>query len=524
MKISNVNEMRNLDSLAGVEYNIHPEILMENAGHASYYVILKEIGIKNKNFVIFCGVGNNGGDGLVVARKIHSSGGMVTVFILGDRLKFKGAAKQNLDIIEKIKIKTFDLYDISDAKAYMQNAHAIVDAIFGTGLDRDVNGLYKKVITLINQSQKKIFSIDIPSGVNGDTGQIMGAAIKADYTITFGLPKIGNLLYPGFEQCGKLYVTHISFPPDLQNRDNIKIAINQPKIIPEKTNQSKKGNYSKALFITGSSDYQDESYFAALSFLKAGGGLSFLAAPDDISNLITNKERKIVYLPQKKSKTGNISFENKQQLLEISEKSDMVILGPGLSLNDDTKKLARELCMEIQKPLMISGDSILAVVDNLYCIKNRNNPTILIINQIEMALLTKQKIQAVLKNKINVLQCITSQLNAFIVLKEAHSLIGYPDKKVLVNLSGNSSKENIESADILTGVIGAMIGIGFPIDAAVPMGVFIHGFATNLAAQKKGKVNPTASDIMEFLSHAIKNYHKNFHSITDNFYQKIYII
>ena len=282
MKICNVNEMRNLDRRAIKEYGITQEILMENAGQASYFTILQEFGIENKNFVCFCGVGNNGGDGLVVARKIYSNGGKVTVFILGDRSKFQGAAKQNFDIINKLQIEVIDLQDVSLALETVRSSDAIIDAIFGTGLDRDIKGKYKDIINMINASQKTVFSIDIPSGINGDTGQVMGTAVKAHYTTTFGLPKIGNLLYPGFDSVGKLYVTHISFPPVMQNSDQLKITTNDPRPIPVRSKNTHKGNYGKVLFIAGASNYLGAPYFSALSFLKAGGGLSYLATPENL--------------------------------------------------------------------------------------------------------------------------------------------------------------------------------------------------------------------------------------------------
>ncbi|MBN2350647.1 MAG: NAD(P)H-hydrate dehydratase [Bacteroidales bacterium] len=524
MKISNVNEMRHLDHQATSEYGIPQEILMENAGQAAYYTILKETGIRNKNFVVFCGVGNNGGDGLVVARKIHSSGGNVTVFIIGDRSKYIGASKQNCSIVEKIQINVFDLQDISITKHIVQSADVIVDAIFGTGLDREVKGIQKDAIALINESHKTVFSLDIPSGVNGNTGEMMGATVKADYTITFGLPKLGNLLYPGFEQCGKLYVTHISFPPVLQNADVLKIAVNQPKPIPLRKKECHKGDFGKTLFIAGSSNYLGAPYFAALSFLKAGGGLSFLATPEIISAFIGNKGSEIVFIPQKNTVSGSISLDNKRQLLEFSEKADMVVIGPGLSLNNETQTLVRELCREIRKTLLIDGDGITAVAKDLDCIIKRSAPTILTPHAGEMASITKLNTEVLFKDKINVLQDTCHKLNSTIVLKGAHSLIGYPDKKIFVNLSGNPGMASAGSGDVLTGVIAAMSCLGFSTEDAVRMGVFIHGFAGDLAVKDKGEDGILASDIMEQLPVAMKSFRENIHSLTNDFYQNIYVI
>lgn len=506
------------------KYGIPQEILMENAGQAAYYTILNEFGIKNKNFVVFCGVGNNGGDGLVVARKIHSSGGHVTVFIIGDSAKYKGAAKQNFDIVEKIQIKLFHLQDVSLARDAVQSADAIIDAIFGTGLDREVNTIYKDAITVINESQKTVFSLDIPSGVHGDSGQVMGTAVKANYTVTFGLPKTGNLLYPGFELCGKLYVTHISFPAVLQNRKDLLVAVNTPKPFPDRKNNSHKKKYGKTLFIAGASNYMGAPYIAASLFLKAGGGLLYLATPENMPSFIGNKANEMVFIPQKRTDSGSISYQNKQQLLELAEKVDMVVINPGLSLNEETQLLGKELCVEIQKPLLIDGDGISALANNLDCIVKRDFPTVLTPHTGEIAALTKQKPDDILQNKIDILQDTCQKLNAIIVMKEAHTLIGYPDKRVLINFSGNSGMASTGSDDILTGVIAAMARLGFTIDDAVRMGVFVHGYAGDLAAQQKGEDGLIAGDIMEQLPAALRTMREDFESLTKNFYHSIHVI
>lgn len=524
MKVSRVNEMRNLDRRAIEQYGIVEELLMENAGQASYFTILKEFGVKDKYFVIFCGIGNNGGDGLVVARKIHSNGGKVTIFILGDRTKFKGAAKQNFNITDKLQIEMLDLQDAASATEAVKSADAIVDAIFGTGLDREVDGKYNDVIQLINASQKPVFSIDIPSGIHGDTGQVMGTSVKAHYTTTFGLPKIGNMLYPGFELGGKLYVTHISFPPAIYDSEQLKITTNDPIAAPSRSKDTHKGNYGKVLFIAGSSNYLGAPYFAALSFLKAGGGLSFLATPENVSAFIGNKGSEIVFIPQKSTASGSISLENKEQLLQFSENTDMVVIGPGLSLNEETQTLVRELSAEIDKPLLIDGDGITAIVNDLGTIQQRKAPTILTPHIGEMARITKQKIDDITKNKIDVLQSTAQELNATLVLKGAHSLIGYPDESVFINLSGNPGMATAGSGDVLTGTIAAMFGLGFSINDAVRMGVFMHGFAGDLAAKEKGEDGLIAGDIMDQLPAAMKLYREEFDSIVRDYYRCIYVV
>ncbi|MCK4345385.1 MAG: NAD(P)H-hydrate dehydratase, partial [Bacteroidales bacterium] len=284
------------------------------------------------------------------------------------------------------------------------------------------------------------------------------------------------------------------------------------------------GNYGKVLFIAGSSNYLGAPYFAALSFLKAGGGLSYLATPANVSAFIGNKGSEIVFVPQKNTTSGSISLENKQQLLQFSKNVDMVVIGPGLSLNKETQILVRELSAEIKKPLLIDGDGITAVANDWECIKKREVPTILTPHLGEMARIVRQNIEDILKNKIVVLQNTAKKFNATIVLKGAHSLIGYPDKRVFINLSGNPGMATAGSGDVLTGAIAAIVGLGFSINDAVRMGVFLHGFAGDLAAKDKGEDGLIASDIMDQLPASVKAYREEFNSIIEDYYHSIYII
>jgi len=524
MKVSSVEEMRNLDRKAIEKFKTPDTILMENAGQAVYFVIHNEFGIMGKRFIIFCGIGNNGGDGFVVARKLLSNGGIVTVFLLGDSEKLTGCAKDNFDIISTLPIQIERLTSVKQITAPLLFCDAVVDAIFGTGLTRDVGGIYKEAIELINESDATTFSVDIPSGINGDTGQIMGSAVRADYTITFGLPKLGNVLFPGFDLCGKLYVTHISFPPSLYNTDNITIETNDPFPIPERNDDTHKGSYGKVLFIAGSSHYLGAPYFSALSFLKAGGGLSYLASPESITNFLANKGSEIVFAPQKETDEGSLSIKAKDQLLEFSDRVDMVVMGPGLSLHEETQELVRELAPLIKKPLIIDGDGITAVSKDINMIKKRKEVTILTPHFGEMSRITKADRGEIQKNRVPVLCKTCKELNAIVILKGAHTLIGYPDERIFINMSGNPGMATAGSGDVLVGTIAAMFGIGFPVEKSTRMGVFIHGLAGDLAMRDIGEDGIIAGDIMNYLPEAVRYCQEHFEDIIKNIYESIYIV
>jgi len=504
MKVSDVAQMRRLDRSAMERYGIPEQILMENAGEAVYFVILSRFGIRGRRFVVFCGLGNNGGDGFVVARKIHSSAGAVKVFVLGDCGKFRGAAENNLEMARRVGLPVREIDSVDAVRHEVLHCDAVVDAIFGTGLMRQVQGLHRDVIACINSAGKTVFSVDIPSGVHGDTGKIMGVAVKADHTVTFGLPKIGNMLFPGYAFCGKLHVTHISFPPAMYEAEALKVQINLPPLLPARPQDGHKGNFGQVLFIAGAVGYFGAPYFAALSFLKAGGGYSRLAAPRSITPFIAAKGSEIVFVPQQETAGGSIALKNKSSLLELAEKMDMVVLGPGLSLDGETQGLAKQLAAQIRRPLLLDGDGITALSANPEILRGRQGGTVLTPHLGEMSRLTGLSTADIDERKVEVLQAAAKDLSAVVVLKGAHSLVGYPDQRVFINLSGNCGMATAGSGDVLTGAVAAMYGLGLPLEDATRKGVFLHGLAGDLAAAAKGEDGITAQDILEALSAALR--------------------
>lgn len=531
LRVCRVSEIRELDRKAVEDYRISEEILMENAGIAVYMVILREFGVKNKRFVVFCGPGNNGGDGFVVARLLHSNMAKVTVFILGEKEKYKGVAKKNLERVEKIGIEAKELKSVEDAEKAVELADAIVDGIFGVGLSREVTGIYYDVIRLINESGKKVFAIDIPSGINGDTGGEMGISVKADYTVTFGLPKIGNLLYPGYEKCGKLYVSHISYPIDLQENESIKAEVLTLPPLPKRNPNTTKFSYGPALFIAGSRNYYWAPIASAYSFLKAGGGYAYLACPASLAPFLAERGREVVFLPQEKETSdGSLSLKAKEGLLKICAKRriKVVVLGPGMSTNEETLQLIRELTKEIKIPLLIDGDGLTAISKDLSVLKARKAPTILTPHTGEMARITGIQREEIEKNRVEVLQKYAEKLNAIIVLKGPHTLVGYPNRRIYINLSGdtcgNAGMATAGTGDVLNGVIVAMYCLGLNINDAVKTGVFIHGLAGDLASEDIGANGMVASDVLKYLPKAVKYYREKFQELSESFYNKIYKI
>jgi len=504
MKIARVSQMRDMDRMAIERYGIREELLMENAGEAVYFALSRRYAMSGKRFAVFCGGGNNGGDGFVVARKLHAAGAAVDVCLLADPERFSGAAQLNREIVMALGLPVKRIVDAGEAARVAQGADVMIDAIFGTGLAREVSGIYLEVIEAVNRCGKPVVSVDIPSGVQGDTGRVMGAAVKADLTVTFGLPKIGNLLYPGYDLCGDLFVTHISFPPELQEAPWLDVALNLPGVLPPRDPDGHKGSFGQALFICGAASYYGAPFLAAYAFLRAGGGYSRLAVPAAMAPFIAVEGREIVLVPMAETSTGSISEENADGLLTLSEDMEMVVMGPGLSLDQETQRLVVDLAVRIERPLLLDGDGITAVCRDLDCIRHRKAPTVLTPHPGEMARIAGVATAEIQADRVAAVQKAARDLGVHIVLKGAHSLIGCPDGRVYVNLSGNSGMGSAGSGDVLTGAIAAMLGLGLGFEEAVLKGVFIHGLAGDLVAQSMGEDGMTARDVLEHLPQAVR--------------------
>lgn len=522
MKISTTEQMRDLDRMAVQKYGISEQMLMENAGLAVYSVILSRIGIRDNRFVIFCGPGNNGGDGLVIARKIHSEGGEVKVFLTGSPEKYSGPAKANYEIISGLPLDVTVIEKARQAEKELEKCSVVVDAIFGTGITREAEGVYGDLIDLINRSGKVVVSVDIPSGINGDSAAVTGRAVRADYTVTFGLPKNGNILYPGFEYCGELHVTHISFPPELYNRPDIMTEIASPAKLPPRNRAGHKGTFGNALFVAGARGYYGAPHFSALSFLKAGGGYSRLATPASAAAGIASEGKEIVFIPLPETDSGSLSADSADAILEIAEDMDMVVVGPGLSLEEETGELVRMLVEKIACPVLIDGDGITAVAGNPEILEKRKGKTVITPHPGEMSRICGRSIGEIESDRIRILREQTARLDSLIVLKGAHTLTGLPEGKVYVNMSGNPGMASAGSGDVLTGCISAMFGLGLSLEEAVVTGVFIHGLSGDLAAGEKGSDGITASDIMDFLPLAVRRFRENRSEILRDCYHSIY--
>ncbi|TFG65057.1 MAG: NAD(P)H-hydrate dehydratase, partial [Spirochaetales bacterium] len=433
----------------------------------------------------------------------------VRVAVAGDVSRLKGAAERNFAIIRKMNLLIIQVSASADLLPGIEEADAVVDALFGTGLSRAVDGLFADLIRLMNGCGKPVISLDIPSGVNGDTGQILGTAVRALATVTFGLPKYGNLLYPGASNGGRLYVSHISFPPGHYGSSGIRAETNEALTLPPRNPAGHKGSFGHALFIAGAAGYYGAPLFAAMAMLRAGGGYSRLAAPLRVCEHAAMQARELVCHPMEETAEGSLALENADKLLSLSADSDFVVLGPGISLDRETRELVFRLAGHIEKPLLLDGDALTALVERPDIIAKRKFPTILTPHAGEFARLTGTDAASVEADRITSLCRALERFGCHILLKGAHSLAGMPDGSVFINLSGNSGMATAGSGDVLTGAVAAMFAL-FSGDGedrtgkALRNGVFVHGLAGDIAAERLGQDGMTASDILSCLPEAVR--------------------
>ena len=517
MKIAKREEIAKLDKQA-ISSGISEEILMENAGCAVFEFLKTHFGL-DKKYLIFSGTGNNGGDAFVVARKLASEFAHVVVFIVGGKNQIKGTALKNLNLLSLYPVEILEFETINRVVlSSLLEANVIIDGIFGTGLNREIIGTTKELIMEINNAKKPVVSIDIPSGVDANTGGILGAAIKADFTVTMGLPKRGFYSPPGSDYAGKVIVSHISYPPELTLSKDIHIETRLVEPFEERPTDSHKGTFGKALFISGSKTYFGAPYFNALSFLKSGGGLSYLATTESVGRAIIPNANEVVLLPLKETANGTIAKENIETILKFAETVDIVSIGSGLSIDSDTEELVLSVLKHVEKPVIVDGDGLTIISKHKEALKERKFETILTPHLGEFSRLIDVQVEEIKRDRFSYLFKAMAELNCSIVLKGAFTLIGSKGN-IYVNTSGNPVLATAGSGDVLVGVIASCIERKKNIVDGLILGTYLHGLSGDLIKEEVGEEGLTSKDILENLKFAIKYYKENFKALRGGNYE-----
>lgn len=508
MKIASREQVREIDRSAIEDLQIAGLILMENAGRSVAELIEKEYS-QAKNIAIFCGIGNNGGDGFVVARHLISKGFNTQTYICGDEKKYKGDALSNFKSLKNINAEIINLEE--KLPLYLE-CDLIVDCIFGTGLDREVKGFYEKIIEYLNRRDTPILSVDIPSGLDANSGLPHGCCIKADKTLTFALPKTGTVIHPGVDYCGDLYLSGITTPKELEDNINIELitASNIKPLLSKRNRDTHKGTYGHLFIIAGSPGKSGASVLSALGAQRIGTGLTTVGIPKSLNPVIEEKLTEAMTEPLAETKNSTLGSGSLKQAVNIlSDNKSALAIGPGISTSKQTESFLIKLLKNSTVPVVIDADAITLISNNLRTLKSLIVPVILTPHPGEMARLIGKKNKDVQNDRINVSREFSRKFGVYIVLKGARTVISTPDGKIFINPTGNPGMAAGGMGDVLTGIIGGLLAQGYNAENSCKIGVFVHGLAGDIASEEISESGFLASEIADRVPRALNNIKRN---------------
>ncbi len=505
MKVVTAEEMREIDRETIEGRGIPGVVLMERAGLAVVSKIKEIFG--RKKVIVVSGGGNNGGDGLVVARNLHNEGWDVRVFLTAKPEDLKGDALVQYKAAAKYGVNVQPIKELLDNYSSIFSRHSIiVDAILGTGLSKNVTGTLSGVISLLNKSNVPVISVDIPSGISSDNGHVMGEAVKADYTVTFGLPKRGHLLYPGFEYSGKLFIEDIGFPEELLRSEKLNIELLTKNdiytLIPERRKYSHKGDYGHVLIVAGSKGKTGAALMASKACLRTGAGLVTIGVPESLSDVFQSRvtEEMTLILPDRGD--GTLSKKALDKILDFLNKTaDVLAIGPGIGVSTETGNLMKALIKNLSIPIVIDADGINSIKGERGVFSKSKASVILTPHPGEMARLLSQKSKVsskeVEKDRINTAMSFAKETGTYLVLKGVPTVVATPDGRSFINSTGNPGMATGGVGDVLTGMISGFLSQTMdPLHACI-LGVYMHGLAGDIAASEKGQYPLIATDIID---------------------------
>ena len=481
MRVLTSSEMRELDERTISEV-VPSRVLMERAGVSVVMAMEQELGnLSIHSYLVLVGKGNNGGDGLVVARTLLDYTPNVIAVLLSRDLK--GDPLENLKAFENLGGEVLVLGEdigLEELEHLAFTSDVIVDALLGIGIRGNLRENVAKVIDVINESPAFKVCVDVPSGIDSDTGKVMGTAVRCDLTVTFACPKIGHILFPGRKMSGKLKVASIGIPRVLIESSGKRFLITEEiarSLVPERPKDSNKGTFGKVLIIGGSVLYSGAPVLSALGSMKSGAGLTIVLTPREIHTVVTANHPEAISIPLK-SCGGFLCEESLGEALDWIEKASVVVLGPGLGLNENTIGFVKKI-VEIERPLVIDADALNALSKiGVEVLKGRKSPAVLTPHPGEFSRLAGKSVEEV-KYNYELAEDFAKEFGVVLVLKDATTIITDGDR-TFFNTSGDVGLAKGGSGDVLSGIIGSFIAQKLdPIEAAI-LGVYVHGAASRL--------------------------------------------
>ena len=508
MKIALANQMREIDKNVIENYGLPELSLMESAGHRVAQAVERILGsVAKKSICVASGSGNNGGDALVAARYLSNLGARVKVFVLSG----KNGNSESLEVqIKVLRTMGVEIQMLDSDRAWermqvqLRFADMIIDGILGTGFTGQLRPNALRLIRLLNNSGKSVVSIDIPSGVSADTGQIGDAAVKAICTVALGVPKVGHFLCPGASYVGELVTDDIGLPAQLLGDDIHQTLIDDElaaTLLPERPRDVHKGSCGKILVVAGSKGLTGAAVLASMAALKAGAGLVTLTAAESLNAIFETKLTEVMTAPIAEVKVGILGGDNAiNQILTLADKADALLIGPGLGRERETGELVRKIAMAVDKPLVFDADGLFAFNGRIEDIKQCKQIPVLTPHLGELSALLGVSVEDLRKDLVSVVRSAAQDYRAIIVAKCETTLVAYPNGEVFISPLGNVGMATGGSGDVLAGAIAGLLKLT---PFAPLAGVYLQGTAGDMAFEQKAE-GMIASDILDNIPNAIK--------------------
>lgn len=510
MKVATAAEMRELDRRTIEEYGLPGIALMENAGREVARKVEEILGgAAGRKVCIFAGKGNNGGDGFVAARHLAGSGAAVTVFLAGSPEGVGGDARINLDVLAAAggEISQVSGQREMDRVALAAAlADCLVDALLGTGFRGEVSGELAEMVKILNTAGKPVVAVDIPTGIDADTGQVCGVAVRASHTVTFALPKPGLLLQPGAEHAGAVTVAGIGFPARLLAEaalpQSAVTAAYTRSLLPVRRPWAHKGTSGRVVVVAGSPGLTGAAALAATAAMRAGAGLVTLAVAESLNPIMAVKLTEVMTRPLPETAGGSLGLAAVPAVVELAAAADVLAIGPGLGRDGETAEAVREIVRAARCPLVIDADGLNALAGYTDSLLEAAALPVLTPHPGELSRLTGLPVPAINADRLAAAREAAARFGAIVVLKGAGTVVAYPDGEAFINTSGNAALATGGTGDVLAGVIAAFIAQGLTSHDAAVAGVYIHGLAGELAAAGR-LVGMAAGDLLAALPAAI---------------------
>ena len=508
MYLVTAEQMRQIDRLTIEELGIPEMVLMENAGKAVVDFLKEQFSdLQGKNITIVAGSGNNGGDGLVAARYLQQLGAHVKVFLLADR-ELSPSAQSNYNILEKLPVKIYKLDNENSLhllKVTVNYSDIFIDAMLGTGISREVSGRVEQVIDIANRRSCVKVAIDVPSGLNSDTGDIWGRCLKADYTVTLAQPKRGQFLNKGPRYCGEVIVKDIGIPAEMYESQKPDCSLIEDSILQElrepRNRASHKGTYGHLLAIGGSMGMSGAITLAARAALRSGVGLVSCAVPEQVQMHVAVNVPEAMVQPMPSGST--FGPDSVEPLKEMTRNKKAVVVGPGMGAAPVTGDIIAELLRVTRCPMVIDADGLNTADNWIASVAEARGPVILTPHPGEMARLAGLDTAYIQNNRMEVAQNFAREHQVWVVLKGANTVIATPEGKLFLNRTDSPALAVGGSGDVLAGMIGAFLAQGMQPEVACCRAVYAHGLAGLDVAARIGEVSSKAGDIIDSISNIL---------------------